>query len=118
MINKKVISKEQALYAVENGEFSSDVISSKNRVIIIMTQDWCPQWHDMQRWIFDLRADEDIDIYQLIYNKTDFAQAFMDLKEGQWKNENIPYLRYYKEGKLVKQTNYVRMQELLKGLEL
>lgn len=42
MINRHEITREQAFYAIENGEFDEDVLSYEY-VIVIMTQDWCPQ---------------------------------------------------------------------------
>lgn len=119
MINKHIIQKEQAIYAIENGEFESDLIASKSKVIIILTQDWCPQWTGMKRWIDELELDEDIDIYELEYNRVDYFNEFMTFKENHWGNHNVPYLRYYKEGKLVNRTNYIsesRFIDIVKDL--
>lgn len=112
MVNRYVITREQALYAIENGEFGSDMLLSAGTVIAIMSQDWCPQWHDMRSWIYNLQTDEDIDIYELIYNKVDYFDEFRQFKENVWKNHEIPYLRYYKNGKLLSETNYVNEQRL------
>ncbi|MFZ5989899.1 MAG: hypothetical protein ACOYWZ_22610 [Bacillota bacterium] len=107
MINRKNITKEQALYAVGNGEFSNEVVSSNSTVVVIMTQDWCPQWKNLSSWIYDVKVDKEIDIYELIYNKTDYFEEFAKFKETEWKNDQIPYLRYYKNGSLFNETNYV-----------
>ncbi len=107
MINKHIIKTEQAMYAIENGEFEPKMIASKNKVIIILTQDWCPQWVDMKSWVYKLELEEDIDIYELEYNNADYFNEFMTFKENHWKNYKVPYLRFYKEGNLVKQTNYI-----------
>ncbi len=118
MVNRHEITKEQALSAVKNGEFGSEVIASKDRVVVIMTQDWCPQWHNMQGWVYKLPVEEDIDVHELVYNNKDFSEEFMHFKESQLNNHNIPYLRYYKDGKLIKETNYVSREEfqnILKG---
>jgi len=79
LINRYVITKEQALYSILNGEFSDDLISSKDKVVVVMTQDWCPQWINMKNWIYDIQTAEDIDIYELIYNKVDFYKEFTTL---------------------------------------
>lgn len=42
----KVIEKIQALAAVRDGEFDNDIIGSSEKVAIILTQSWCPQWHE------------------------------------------------------------------------
>lgn len=107
MINKHIIQKEQAVNAIENGEFETDIISSKNLVIIILTQDWCSQWQDMKSWIYELELDEDIDIYELEYNNVDYFTEFMTFKENRWKNDTVPYLRFYSDGKFVYETNYI-----------
>lgn len=118
MIKRHEITKEQALYAIKNGEFGGDVLSNVN-VIVIMTQDWCPQWINMNRWIYGLETDKDIEIYELVYNKTDYYNAFMKFKENVFGNSSVPYLRFYKNGKLINETNYISIQkfrEILEGL--
>ncbi|MCX7747954.1 MAG: hypothetical protein N2645_13855 [Clostridia bacterium] len=112
MVNRIVLTKEQAMYALNHGEFDSSVIASKGIVIVIMTQDWCPQWGDMRRWIYNMSVEAEIDIYELIYNKVDYSREFMRFKETTFKNDQIPYLRYYKDGKLMKETNYVSEQKV------
>ena len=106
MINKHKLTKEQALFAMKNGEFSSDIISSNDKVVIILTQSWCPQWIHMNSWIYSLDLEYDLDIYELIYNKVDYFNEFIYHKENIWQNHDIPYLRYYKNGKLFKESNY------------
>lgn len=117
MINRHVLSKEQVLYAVNNGEFGSDVISSETFVVVIMTQDWCPQWHNMQRWVYELKPENSVNVYELIYNNTDFFNEFKNFKENQWKNYEIPYLRFYKNGQLFNETNYIGKKEFTDSIE-
>lgn len=107
MINRHELTSEQIKLSIENGEFGDEVISSKEIVVIIMTQDWCPQWRRMSEWIYNENPAADIDIYEVIYNKSEFFKDFMNIKESKWGNDLIPYLRYYKNGKLFKESNYV-----------
>ena len=107
MIAREKIQKYQAMYAIENGEFDTNMIASKAKVIVILTQDWCPQWIDMKNWVYTLELEEDIEIYELEYNKTDYFNEFMSFKESHWKNYHVPYVRFYKEGNLIKETNYI-----------
>lgn len=109
MINRFRINEEQAKYAIENSEFPKEVINSKKSVVVIMTQDWCPQWVNMKSWVYSVETSEDIDIYELEYNREIYFNAFMDFKESVWKNFDVPYLRYYKNGELVHTSNYVNM---------
>jgi hypothetical protein len=113
MIQRNIIKTEQAMYAIENGEFDTKILTSKNKVIVILTQDWCPQWIDMKSWVYSLELEEDIEIYELEYNKTDYFNEFMSFKESRWKNYNVPYVRFYKEGNLVKETNYISKSQFI-----
>ncbi len=107
MINKKTIQREQVMKAIENGELESSVLTSKDKVVVILTQDWCPQWHDMKGWIYRLDVDEDIDVYELEYNKADYFDDFRSFKEDVWNNHSIPYLRFYRNGVLYRESNYI-----------
>jgi len=118
MINRHEITREQAFYAIENGEFSGDVLTHEN-VVVIMTQDWCPQWINMNRWIYSLESDKNMEIFELVYNKTNYYKDFVRFKESTFGNPSVPYLRFYKNGRLVNETNYVNMQrfqEILNNL--
>jgi len=86
MINRQSLSKEQVLYAINNKEFPDEIIKSANKVVVIMTQDWCPQWQDLQKWVYDIDTNEDINIYDVIYNNTDYFDEFRNFKENVWGN--------------------------------
>jgi hypothetical protein len=118
MINKIKSSKDQVFNAIENGEFDKGVISSKDLVVVVMTQDWCPQWIDMESWIYSIETNKDIDVYELVYNRTEYFNEFMNFKENVWKNSQIPYLRLYQNGKLVGETNYINRERFKIALEL
>ncbi len=113
MINKYSLTKDQAFYAINNNEFANEILISNKKVIIILTQDWCPQWIFMKRWIYNFEIEEDISVYELIYNKVDYFNEFMNFKERIWKNYEVPYLRYYINGKLVKETNYIGKENFI-----
>jgi hypothetical protein len=120
MINKKTIQDDQALQAVQKGEFDTSILASAPAVAVILTQDWCPQWQDMKRWVYDIQCDIDTDVYELEYNKADYFPEFKSFKEDKLGNDNIPYLRFYKDGVFVKDTNYISQNEfsdILKGLK-
>lgn len=110
----RIITREQALTAVECGEFGSDVAASEQRVAVVMTQDWCPQWAAMRQWLYTLEIDAGL--YELVYNKTDFFDEFRIFKETKWNNELIPYVRYYRRGKLSAESNYVSQDRFLRNL--
>jgi hypothetical protein len=118
VMKRKMISKEQALRAIQNVEFGADVTASNNRVAIVMTQDWCGEWMAMKRWMDSMEDIKGLDIYELIYNTVDYYNDFLKLKEKSWKNDLIPYIRYYTDGVLVRQSNYVKKEDFLKIVEL
>jgi hypothetical protein len=117
-MKRKILSKDQALRAVQNLEFSSDVTTSSNKVAVIMTQDWCSEWMAMKRWMDSMEDIKGLNIYELIYNTVDYYSDFLQLKEKSWKNNLIPYIRYYADGVLIHQSNYVNKEDFLKILKL
>ncbi len=113
-----MISKEQALEAIQNGEFSRDVIASNRKVVVVMTQDWCYEWTNMKKWMDSIKDIRGLDIYELIYNTVDYFKDFLPLKEETWGNDQIPYVRYYSDGLLIHHSNYLGKDDFLKVLDL
>lgn len=77
-----------------------------------MTQDWCPQWIYMSAWLPPLQSESGVDLYELIYNREPYYRKFLALKEGLGGNYKVPYLRYYRSGRLVAVTNFVGKRRL------
>jgi hypothetical protein len=102
---KNELPKEEILKAIAQKEFSIDVLNSAKSVIIIMTQDWCPQWTSMKKWIYNFN-DENCKVYEIIYNNKEYSKEFMAFKETIFGNDLIPYVRIYKDGKFYKECNY------------
>ena len=118
MIRRNEISDEQAMAAIEHEELPDEVVGSAENVAVVLTQDWCPQWSAMERWMHDLEDDESssavaIDVYQLLYNRKDYFQQFLRFKENVWQNRTIPYVRYYRNRRFVRDSNYVTREEFL-----
>jgi len=109
----KQIEKEQALYAINQGEFGDDIIRSAERVAVILTQSWCPQWHSMQHFIADFPEAE---VYVLEYDRTDYFDQFREFKERVLGNDQIPYIRYYHRGILMAQSNAVHQEQFRQNL--
>jgi hypothetical protein len=107
MIRKREFSSEQIYKAIELGEFPDEVTQSSDYVAIILTQDWCYQWGFMETWLKNLQMDMNLDIYTSFYNKEPYYEDFLDFKESVLGNTSIPYVRYYYQGKLKAQSNYV-----------
>ncbi len=119
MISRKILTDHQARDAIVNGEFGEDVIASQKHVVIILTQSWCLEWYYLQQSLDFLDHDKyNIAIFELEYDQVAYYRAFLAFKEDVLGNDLIPYLRYYRDGKLVGQTNYVSIQQFLTVLDL
>ena len=64
----------------------------------------------MKRWIYALPLDVNVHVFELVYNKFDLFDEFKNFKETVWKNDTIPYLRFYKDGSIYHETNYISEQ--------
>ncbi len=109
------ITDEQAQHIIENGEIPSELINTKGRVAVVLTQNWCPQWVAMKTWLKKL--DEDITVYYQCYNIKPYSYKLMKVKETKFGNDLIPYVRYYKNGQLINETNYVGQEHFLENFD-
>lgn len=113
MIILKKLTEEQIRAAMARGEFADDVIPPKRNVAVLMTQSWCGQWLIMQHWLAkEARkgADHDsleIDLFVLEYDQEPHFAEFLAFKEQVFGNTYVPYLRFYRDGRLVKESNYL-----------
>ena len=122
MIEIKTISEDQARKAIETGDFDESVKKAGERVAIILTQDWCPQWLALNRWLGKAEkkptTDEpDVVVYELIYNGKPYGNEFMQFKEDVLGNDLVPYVRYYRSGEFVRESNYVSRDRFFANLE-
>jgi hypothetical protein len=121
MIEIKNILKKQAEHVMKNGEFSKELTHAQKYVSIVLTQSWCPYWANLKnnlKKLVENRKDLDIIIFKLEYDLTDYFNDFLHFKENVFKNHLIPYVRYYIEGELVAETNYVSTYGFLSKFEL
>ena len=115
MVRKEKVTEEQAMYAIQLGDFPEELRKSQENVAAVMTQDWCPQWGMMSAWIDTLKENDLLlDIYVLLYNKESYFEEFLRFKETTWRNNLVPYVRYYSNGELVGESNYVSQTDFLK----
>ena len=101
----QTLTQDQLDALLREGEFPESVRRAAPKVVVIMTQDWCSQWADMAAYLRDF-ADEAA-IFTVEYNLLpDFARI-MSFKEIVFKNANVPYVRFYRDGTLVHQSNWL-----------
>ena len=112
MIHHHILEDADARSAIATGEFPERVRSSRANVAIILTQDWCHEWVDMKSWLESPQSSEapedaEIDVYSLEYNRASYGDEFMEFKESVLRNGLIPYVRYYRDGEYIDDSNYV-----------
>ena len=101
------LTDEQARDAIARGEFAPALVGAAPRTVMVLTQDWCPQWAAMKDWLADAADEAGVAVIVFEYNRSGVFEEFMRYKEDVWGNRQIPYLRYYREGVLVRESNYV-----------
>lgn len=118
MIERRSLTQAQAEQAMRSGEFGTDVIAAAPNVAVLLSQDWCSQYAALDRALDDLAARPEpgqpsVTVFELLYNRVDYYEAFMRFKESRWRNYEIPYVRYYRGGRLVGESNYVGPERFL-----
>ncbi len=110
------LSDQDLQKAIENGDFSEDILGSHERVAVVLTQSWCPQWMMMRHWL--AKMDEDMRIYWAEYEKMDSYHSFMSFKENTFGNHLVPYIRFYNNKELVGESNYCNKEHFLDKIGL
>ena len=110
------INDEQAENIMSNGEMPGDILGAGENVAVILTQDWCPQWLAMSGWLKGIKVN-DVNVFYLKYNRKSYSSRFMKVKEEVFRNDLVPYVRYYQNGELVAETNYVGKKMFLSEFE-
>ncbi len=107
---------------MRHGEFDEGVIRAAPRVAVVLSQDWCPQWTAMDRYLDELAAGAEqagppLVVFHLLYNRVHYFRQFLCFKEQFWRNALIPYVRYYREGAFLRESNFVSLPRFLRSLE-
>ncbi len=90
---------------LSEGEFPESVRLAAPKVVVVMTQDWCGQWLDMAAYLPDF-ADQAA-IFTVEYNRLPDFERIMSFKEDVFNNRQVPYVRFYRDGKLVRHSNWL-----------
>lgn len=115
MAAHNTLTETQIRDAIRTGEFGAQILGSARNVAVIMSQSWCPQWHAVERWIQSLPDDPDLQIWTVVYDTETFFDDFLEFKETVFRNREVPYIRYYTDGRLIKETNYTSKDFFLKA---
>jgi len=106
MIEATKLSAGQCAQAMAGTEFGEDVRKAAGRVAVILTQGWCPQWPMMRMWLSAALSEADAKAFYVEYDSEPFFEQFMVWKEDVLGNRSVPYVRYYRDGVLVAESNY------------
>lgn len=117
MIKLIQLEDETNLQAMEQGEYPVEIIESALKVIIILTQGWCPDWWAQKLVFKDIEDKGELKVYYLEYDKKSYRPEFTSFKESVFKNGQIPYLRFYRDGKFEEESNYTGRRAIKKWLE-
>jgi hypothetical protein len=114
------LTEAECRYAVRNGEFEPSLI--RGRTALILTQSWCPQWKTVKSYLEEAEKKAlggpmpEPSILYIEYDTLASFEEFMAFKEEQFKNREIPYIRYYLDGKCTGQSNYTDLKGFLHRL--
>ena len=100
----QTLTKDQLDALLREDEFPESVRLAAPKVVVIMTQDWCGQWTNMKAYLPDF-ADQAA-IFSVEYNLLPDFERIMSFKEDVFDNRQVPYVRLYRDGKLVRQSNW------------
>jgi hypothetical protein len=101
------LSRDECLAAIRDGEFAPALRSAAAAVAIVLTQSWCPQWGWMRSYLENLPPDPSRETLWVEYDLEDFFEPFMRFKEEAFRNDQVPYVRYYRGGILVAESNFI-----------
>jgi hypothetical protein len=101
------LSRDECFTAMKDGEFAPALRSAAEAVAIVLTQSWCPQWVWMRSYLEALPPDPSREEFWVEYDREDFFEDLMKFKEEVFKNDQVPYVRYYRGGILVAESNFI-----------
>ena len=122
MLTRKELNTEQARHIMEHGDVADSVKQDDQCVAVVLSQGWCPQSVSMNVWLNSMikkgePSDFNLTVYELNYDQLEFFAEFRTFKERHFNNYEIPYIRYYKNGQFVDESNYVPSRLFLKKFE-
>lgn len=104
------LSQEACLTTIAEHEVPESARSASERVAVVFTQSWCPDWFVMRRYLDGLE-EPGLSVFFVEYDRQPFFKEMMAVKESVFDNFQIPYVRYYRDGDLVSQSNLVFMKK-------
>jgi len=110
------LSSEDCLALIAKGEFGAGVTGTAEAVAVVLTQSWCPQWSWMRSYLSALPPEAGREVFWIEYDREEFFTPLMKFKESVFGNDQVPYVRYYRGGKLAAESNYIDKGGFLRRL--
>jgi hypothetical protein len=112
MIRK--LSEAECRDLMERGDIEAGLAAGP-AAALILTQSWCPQWTAMKAYLPRAEsAAPEIKIYYVEYDIEPWEElkyeTFMGFKENTFRNREIPYVRYYRNGGYYRDSNYISLE--------
>jgi hypothetical protein len=114
------LNEEQFRVAADEQEFGPEVVAAAERVAVVMTQGWCPQWPPVRSYLQSMAAEDGEDglaVFLAVYDTEPWGADFMQFKESVFGNYHIPYIRYYREGTLIAESNFISRDGFLESFK-
>jgi hypothetical protein len=111
------LSAGECLALLREREFGPGLRGAASAVAIVLTQSWCPQWAWMRSYLSQLPPDDGLEVFWVEYDREDFFVPFMEFKESAFGNDQVPYVRYYRGGALVAESNFIDKGGFLRFLK-
>ena len=67
-MSMKKLTDDQMDSFLKNKEFGADVIEAAPNTAVVLTQDWCPQWTAMKRYLSEIPESEAA-VFFIEYNR-------------------------------------------------
>jgi hypothetical protein len=103
------LNQTQCQETISNREVPTDVTTSNSKVAVIFTQSWCVDWIIMRRYVKKLDIP-DVSVYYIEYDKETFYEKMRQFKETVFNNWSVPYVRYFRDGRLVGTSNLLYLK--------
>jgi hypothetical protein len=120
----RVLTEAECRTAMEKGEFELPELcgpaggENTQKTALILNQSWCPQWKAMKSYLPEAEKSlPDLNIIYIEYDQIPFFEEFIAFKENTYANREIPYVRYYINGKCRSWSNFVSLEGFLQRLQ-
>jgi hypothetical protein len=111
------LTEEECRGVMEKGEFEPAVVNAAPSVAVILTQSWCPQWAAMKAYLPEVGAKiSGSALFYIEYDRVPWFDTFRNFKETAFQNREIPYVRYYRQGQFLRDSNFISFDGFLDRL--